>query len=167
MSDSIEMILAIDSNNGIGKNGIIPWNIPDDMKFFREKTNGHIVFMGKNTFFSLPEKNRPLKNRYNVVYTREPSKYNDYVTKYDNLMFTDKFVDSDLPYKNKKIFIIGGSQIYNDFYSYSDIIWLTHIKNDYECDIKLDMDKILTNYIKTEIVKKTDEYIIEKWCKCI
>ena len=95
MPNTVEMILAIDSNNGIGKDGIIPWNIPDDMKFFKEKTNGHVVFMGKNTYFSLPEKHRPLKNRYNIVYTREPFKYNDDTIKYENLIFTNKknFID--------------------------------------------------------------------------
>ena len=54
----------------IGSNQALPWHIPEDMKRFRELTTGYAVLMGKNTYFSLPEKVRPLPNRRNIVITR-------------------------------------------------------------------------------------------------
>ncbi|MCL5746674.1 MAG: dihydrofolate reductase [Patescibacteria group bacterium] len=66
----ISIIAAIDEKRGIGKNGKLPWNIPEDLKRFREVTNGHPIIMGRKTWDSLPV--RPLPNRYNVVITRNP-----------------------------------------------------------------------------------------------
>ena len=59
----MESIYAIDSKNGLSKNGIIPWKSKTDMYFFMNKPKNNIVIMGKNTFFSLPKQHRPLKNR--------------------------------------------------------------------------------------------------------
>jgi dihydrofolate reductase len=63
-------ILAMDEHCLIGSNQSLPWHIPEDMKRFREFTTGYTVLMGKNTYFSLPEKVRPLPNRRNIVITR-------------------------------------------------------------------------------------------------
>lgn len=49
---------------------MLPWHIPEDMKHFRELTKNSVVIMGKNTYFSLPEKFRPLPGRRNIVFTR-------------------------------------------------------------------------------------------------
>jgi dihydrofolate reductase len=49
----VEFILAMDEENGIGKNGKIPWCLPDDLRFFRKKTEHHIVIMGRKTFTPL------------------------------------------------------------------------------------------------------------------
>lgn len=61
----------MDESRLIGKSNGLPWHIPEDLKRFREFTTGGIVVMGKNTYFSLPEKVRPLPNRRNIVITRE------------------------------------------------------------------------------------------------
>lgn len=54
----------------IGKDGQLPWHIPEDLKHFQNLTKGKIVIMGKNTYYSLPEKYRPLPKRRNIVLTR-------------------------------------------------------------------------------------------------
>ena len=54
----------------IGSNNSLPWHIPEDLRRFREFTTGYTVLMGKNTYFSLPEKVRPLPNRRTIVMTR-------------------------------------------------------------------------------------------------
>lgn len=59
------IIVAADINNGIGKNGKLPWNIPDDLRIFRTITTNSTVIMGRKTWESLPVK--PLKNRHNIV----------------------------------------------------------------------------------------------------
>ena len=87
----MEAILAMDIKNGLSKNGVIPWRSPIDIKHFYEKTEGNIVIMGSKTYFSIPEKYRPLKNRLNIVLTSIPHKYMyDYnVNKHENLLFTN------------------------------------------------------------------------------
>ena len=85
----MEAIYAIDEKNGISKNGVIPWKSKKDMKFFMNKTIGNVVIMGKNTYFSLPENIRPLKNRLNIVLTSKPSEYSHIKSTSNNLVFTD------------------------------------------------------------------------------
>jgi dihydrofolate reductase len=65
----IVLVVAIAKNGVIGKNGVIPWHISDDMKRFKALTLGHTVVMGRKTWDSLPKK--PLPGRINVVVTRQ------------------------------------------------------------------------------------------------
>jgi dihydrofolate reductase len=83
----MEAIVAYDINKGISKNDSIPWNIPEDMKFFKNTTLKNVVIMGKNTFASLNY--NPLKDRLNVVITRKPELYFNYAAENSNLIFTD------------------------------------------------------------------------------
>jgi dihydrofolate reductase len=61
----ISIIAAIAQNGIVGKNGTMPWKIPEEMKFFKEKTTNHPIIMGRKTWDSLYSK--PLKNRYNII----------------------------------------------------------------------------------------------------
>ncbi len=71
----MESIIATDIHFGISKDGIIPWSSKKDLSFFFNKTKNNIVIMGKNTYFSLPERFRPLKLRLNIVLTNNPEEY--------------------------------------------------------------------------------------------
>jgi hypothetical protein len=85
----MEAILATDMSGGLSKEGKIPWKSQKDMRFFYQTTKNNIVIMGRNTYFSLPENIRPLKNRLNIVLTKDPYKYmNDYKN-IPELIFTD------------------------------------------------------------------------------
>ena len=66
----LSIIVAIDQNNGIGKDNSMPWHLSDDLRRFKAITMGHTVIMGRNTWLSLPFK--PLKGRRNIVITRNP-----------------------------------------------------------------------------------------------
>ena len=90
----MEALYAIDLNNVLSKNGIIPWKSKTDMAFFVNKTKNNIVIMGKNTFFSIPKEHRPLKNRLNIVLTSFPHLYenntiNEYNNACSNVLFTN------------------------------------------------------------------------------
>jgi len=154
---NVEAILAIDSENGLAKGGQIPWKSKTDMKFFKTKTINNFVVMGSKTFFSLPN-SEPLKNRTNIVITNDKEKYSK-LYKNSNLFFFDleevlRLIKSDT--KNK-FFIIGGNQIYDLFLPYCSVIWLTTIKQNYNCDLKFDLNKEkLLNY-KKEIIYDDDE----------
>ena len=171
----MEVILAYDLNNGISKNGAIPWKSKTDLNFFYNTTKGNIVIMGRNTFFSLPENCRPLKNRLNIVLTTNPEVYsNDEKYKnIDNLIFTSdqniykKIMQNKEKYASSlnpdfKIIIIGGKQIYEMYFPLCETVWVTRIKNDYQCDLHIDYD--FTKQLKDrEVIKDDDELIITKY----
>jgi dihydrofolate reductase len=74
----LTIIVAATVSNGIGKNGILPWHIPQDLKYFAKATSNapegtqNAVVMGRNTWESIPAKYRPLKERLNVVISHDP-----------------------------------------------------------------------------------------------
>lgn len=70
MKYSYNLIVALDNKNGISKDNKIPWYIKEDLKFFKQKTLNNIVLMGRETYDSLPDNYKPLKNRFNIVLTR-------------------------------------------------------------------------------------------------
>jgi dihydrofolate reductase len=67
----VSMIAAVAENNAIGKDNDLIWNLPVDMKFFKDTTKGHYVLMGRKNFESIPHKYRPLPGRPNVIITRQ------------------------------------------------------------------------------------------------
>ena len=172
----MEAILAYDLHNGISKNGLIPWKSKTDLNFFYNTTKGNIVIMGKNTFLSLPENCQPLKNRLNIVLTTNPELYsNDDKYKYkDGLVFTNnKYVYQEI-IENKekyirsflnpdfKIIIIGGKQIYDMYLPLCKTVWITRIKRDYQCDLRIDYD-FAKQFKDREVVKDDDEIFIVKY----
>lgn len=150
----LEAILAIDINNGLSKDNKIPWKCASDMTFFYNQTKGNIVIMGKNTYFSLPEKKRPLKDRLNIILTKNPQYYifgNNNINQLNNLLFTNNIdiykeilnnkerYNELFPFLKKdfKIFIIGGNEIYSIYFPLCSNIWISHIKGNYDCDLFL------------------------------
>lgn len=171
----IEAILAYDLNNGISKNGGIPWKSKTDLNFFYNTTKGNVVIMGRTTFLSLPENCRPLKNRLNIVLTTNPELYanEEKYKNIDNLIFTSdpNIYQQILQNKEKynaslspdlKIIIIGGKQIYEMYFPLCEAVWVTRIKKDYKCDLFVDYD--FENQFKDyEIVKDDEELVILKY----
>lgn len=130
----INIIVAFTSKGfGIGKNNTIPWNIPEDLKHFQDVTKHSIVVMGHNTYLSIPEKNRPLPDRFNIVITSMPLKYtsNTHVV-FATIEEIDSFLDSYNDTDN--IYIIGGASIYQKYVGIADNIIATIIDKDIECD---------------------------------
>jgi dihydrofolate reductase len=131
-----KIIVAKDSNNGIGINNKLPWNIKNDMKKFVELTKGNgnnAIIMGKNTWLSLPKK--PLANRYNIILSTTLNN-NDFSNK--NIKVINNINEAILFCKNKfdNIWIIGGEKIYTQFLEKGLIqeIYITEIENDFKCD---------------------------------
>ena len=128
----ISLVAAVDSKNGIGLNGKMPWgHIKEDMEFFRGLTTGSTVIMGRVTFESLG--NKPLPNRRNIVISSTANVA--YYFKYDNLFYESSLENALLRLLSEnQIFIIGGESIYKKAIDYADRIFLTHIDKDYHCD---------------------------------
>jgi dihydrofolate reductase len=117
------IIAAIGKNLELGKNNKLIWNLPSDLKFFKSKTLGNTVIMGKNTFESLP---KALPNRINVVLTND---YN-YKTIDDNVIIEhdlEEFIKKHLD-SSQEVYVIGGASVYKQFLPYCKKMYLTEIE---------------------------------------
>ena len=120
-------ILSVDNKWGIGKNNGLLFHLPLDMKFFRETTRGHMVFMGENTLLSFPE-SKPLKNRVNVVLSQDPThNYEGCENIHDFNEFIKILQEKG---KNSDVFVIGGASIYRQTLPYVDKVLLTKVNAD-------------------------------------
>jgi thymidylate synthase len=134
------LIAIVDSKLGISKDGKMPWNYPEDLKYFKNMTKDQIVIMGNNTWNSLPNSYRPLPNRINVVLTQSGRISGNTPP---NLTFTsisdcvEYFSSNKAKFKGMKKFVIGGSQIYKQFLERNLIhdLFITSINKDYKCDL--------------------------------
>lgn len=174
---TMEAIVAYDINRGISKNDSIPWKIQEDMKFFKHTTLKNVVIMGKNTFASLNYK--PLKDRLNIVITRKPELYFNYAVEHSNIIFTDNenihldIIRNSNEYANRfyflnkhfKIFYIGGEQIYKTFIPLCNVVWVTKIKKNYDCDLFFSKDMDEDKNFISECIKTNDLYDIIKYRK--
>ncbi|HEU4719162.1 MAG TPA: dihydrofolate reductase [Bacteroidia bacterium] len=125
----IAIIVAASENNAIGKDNRLIWRLPDDMKFFREKTSGHCVVTGRKNYESIPGKFRPLPARTNIVVTRQENysapgaivvhSFGDAVAKAKELGETE-------------LWVIGGGEIYREALPVTDIVWLTRVHHHFD-----------------------------------
>ncbi len=101
---SIIGIVAVDRNLAIGKGGKLPWHYSSDLKFFKQVTIGNAVVMGRRTWLTL---NKPLKDRMNIVLSRQSAMTNSVVTLPDvkSVLTTARSLTRDL-------YVIGGAKVY-------------------------------------------------------
>ena len=118
---NITIIVAMDRNRAIGKEGKIPWHLPADIKHFVDTTTGKVVVMGRKTYDSIPEKFKPLPNRINIVLTRDLN-----FTAFECRVMHS--VDEILRFVvGHETFIIGGREIYELFLPHTQKIVITHV----------------------------------------
>lgn len=116
----ISIISAIGENNEIGKGNALLWDLPRDMKHFRETTKGCTVIMGRKTFESI---GRPLPNRRNIVITRDKN------WGFEGVEVIHSMEDAiEEGQKTGEVFIIGGSEIYKQAMPLTDKLYITHVK---------------------------------------
>lgn len=127
----IILIAAVAKNGCIGKDGKLPWKIPEDMKRFKEITINHTVVMGRKTWESIPEKFRPLPGRTNVVITRQTGyAVPDGVQVFAHPNVALAALDSD----NGNVFVIGGAEIYAETMGTADELLITEVDQTVEGD---------------------------------
>ncbi len=132
----IFMISAKANNNVIGRGNGLPWNLPEDLKFFKETTSGHAVLMGLNTWNSLPHK--PLKNRLNFILCPEGTEVVIPDGKYEGPFGVELVHDIDKFLQRtdiEDVFIMGGASLYRLFIDKVDELYLTMIEEDVEGDV--------------------------------
>lgn len=135
----MNIIALADKKWGIGNNGRLLVDIPEDMKLFREETYGKVVVMGRKTFESLPNQSA-LIGRRNIVLTRNKN-YNaknaEVCNSVEEVFKLIKNVDK------KNVYIIGGGQIYEQFLPYCDTAHITKVDYTYQADVHIaDFDSL-------------------------
>jgi dihydrofolate reductase len=128
-------IVAVSENGIIGHDNKLLWNFPEDLAYFKKRTTGKIMIMGRKTFESL---GKPLPKRFHIVVTRSA-----YDSKNENVKYASSLqeayslaekmtLSSDWP---EEVMIVGGGQIYKESLPDTDFIYLTRIPGNYEGDI--------------------------------
>jgi dihydrofolate reductase len=139
---SISLIVAMDKNQVIGKEDRLPWYLPEDLKYFKKTTTGHPVIMGRKTFESI---GRPLPNRSNIVLSRNAAFAHNVRGKKMLEMDIDYYSTTVVPSleeffqlaklaPEQEFFVIGGKEIYQQFYSHADRLYVTHIDHEFDGD---------------------------------
>src|SRR5437868_5593634 len=126
-------VTAMSQTHVIGSQNKLPWNIPEDLKFFRDTTKGHIMIMGRKTFDSIGAK--PLPQRYHIVITRQELVSTNPLVKYVKTL--EEAVEAARPLTAQwgdEVFIVGGGEIYKQSMNITDKIYLTVIYKDFEGD---------------------------------
>ncbi|WP_440109311.1 dihydrofolate reductase [Paenibacillus sp. QZ-Y1] len=123
---SIELVWAMGENGVIGLNNSIPWRLPKDMAFFKQRTLNKTIIMGRNTWESFGGK--PLPQRRNIVVTRDLN----YTAEQAEVVHT---IEEGLKVtKGEELCVIGGSQVYLEFLPLADRLVVTRIHENFEGD---------------------------------
>ena len=148
----MNIIVAVDKNWAIGFQNKLLNSIPEDMKSFRETTTGHVVVMGRKTLESFP-KGRPLKNRTNVVITRQK----DYEVPGAVVVHSvQEALEYLKAFKSEDIYVIGGASIYEQMLPYCDVAHVTVMNYAYQADTWFpNLDKMEDFVVAADSEEKT------------
>lgn len=141
MTRRISFVLAYDRNKVIGRDGGLPWRLPDDMKHVREVTSGKPLIMGRRTYASI---GRPLKGRTNIVLTRDPAFHQEGV-------LTARTPDEALALAGDapEVIVFGGAEVFRVFLPMADRIYLTQVDADVGGDTYFDFDSADWRVVET------------------
>jgi dihydrofolate reductase len=166
---NINIAVAFSKNYGIGFENNLPWShLKEDMRLFSKRTIGsgnNAVVMGKNTWFSIPENRRPLKNRTNIVVSSSLS--SSHLSHLDGNPHVFSSINDAMSFcecesaKYDELWVIGGSQIYNEFlntyYDKINRVYITYVCGDYECDTFI-------NFSASNYCVEKESYHFEEKC---
>lgn len=156
MSQSISVIVAVDSQGGFSKNGKIPWHFTEDFQHFRALTLGHTCVMGRTTYEDINDRlgdnAHPdvLPNRRNIVLTKTIPFLSNAETceSFDDLQHIINDTTDD-------VFFIGGESIFKYGLSIADTVYLTHIPGNYECELIFPISTLMFEF--TMLTKHTTQ----------
>jgi dihydrofolate reductase len=142
----ISMIAAMGENHAIGKNGKIPWDIPEDMAYLRRVTNGKPLIMGRATYESVckyrkidPKTNAAMPNRFNVMISRDGTYFGDHIPEgaaiatspQEGLTIAYEYaMHQNIP----EIFVFGGAEIYKALLPHTERLYLTEVEQTFQGD---------------------------------
>src|SRR5690625_2976121 len=124
----ITFIVAMDNNRVIGFNNDMPWHLPRDLQYFKKRTLGHTIIMGRKTFDSL---GRVLPNRQHIVLTRQHLQLPDEVEVINDI----KDIITMASKTDDELFIIGGGNLFTQLLPYADRMYITKIDATFDGDV--------------------------------
>jgi dihydrofolate reductase len=124
----ISMIAAVAKNHVIGKDNDLIWHLPNDLKYFKEKTKGHTIIMGRKTWESIGS--RPLPKRTNIVVTRQANFSAEGALVVNSISQAIGLSPED----DDELFIVGGAEIYKQAMVIADCIYITLVDAEPEGD---------------------------------
>jgi dihydrofolate reductase len=125
----VALVAAVARGGVIGRDGTIPWRLPEDVAFFKELTTGHPVVMGRRTWESIPDRFRPLPGRRNIVVTRNHSWAAEGAERAGSVEEALALAEGA-----ERVFVIGGAEVYAAALPYADELVLTEIDLDVDGD---------------------------------
>lgn len=130
----VNLIVAVGQKGEIGKNNDLLWHLPLDMSYFRKVTTGYPIITGRKNYESIPEKFRPLKNRTNIILTRNDKYQAPGAIVVDSLDRAIAFAKSK---DSAEVYIIGGGQIYEEALKNQvvDRMLITKVAGEFDADV--------------------------------
>jgi len=143
----LALVAAVARNGIVGRDGGLPWHLPEDLRHFRTLTQGHPVVMGRRTWDSLPPRFRPLPGRRNVVVTRQPAWAANGAEAVASLPAALALLRGV-----GQVFVIGGAELYAAALPLADALELTEIDRDYEGDVSFpDVGRAAWTEVRREV----------------
>lgn len=142
----IEMIVAMDLDNGIGKDGKMPWDCPEDREFFHKMVKGKNVVVGRKTFETI----KPYFEQWDIEDIFVFSKRKNTTIEAIGSLFPD-------------LMVIGGGEIYKEFLPYTDVIYRTVINGRYNCDTFFPDDEARKYFKGGKILLRNERCLIVKF----
>ena len=136
----LSQIVAVSENGVIGKNNSLLWHFPEDLKYFKRRTIGKIMLMGRKTFDSI---GKPLPRRFHIVISRQSHAANDDSVQYVSTLKEAYTVAEKLVSAQKwpeEVLIVGGGEIYKESLVDTQFIYLTRIPGKYDGDTFYDLN---------------------------
>ncbi|MES2309276.1 MAG: dihydrofolate reductase [Verrucomicrobiota bacterium] len=153
MNKLFSIVVGMSENRVIGAKGGLPWHLPEDLKWFKSLTSGHMIVMGRKTYDSI---GRPLPKRRNIVVSRQ------------SLTIPGVEVVKGLdavpaPENGEKVFLIGGGELYRLGLPMTSEIYLTRVKRVVEGDTTF--SDFESEFEKVELIRDEPEFSIEHWVR--
>jgi dihydrofolate reductase len=123
---TLTLLAAVARNGTIGRDGRLPWHLPEDLQHFKRLTLGHPIIMGRRTFDSI---GRPLPDRRTIVVTRNRSWHTDGVETAGSLAAALALTADE-----RNVFVVGGRALFEEALPLADVVELTEIDADVEGD---------------------------------
>jgi dihydrofolate reductase len=150
MSTRYIAIAAMDESRGIGKDGVLPWKLPGELKFFKETTMGHPVLFGRTTYQGI---GRPLPGRRTLVLSRTLPREEGI-----EVLRSPSEIDA---LKLPLIYVCGGTEIYRQFLPRCEVLYLTRVVGTFPADAWFPRFEDDFEFAATE--ERTEAYRRERW----
>jgi dihydrofolate reductase len=145
-------IVAMTPDRVIGRDGTLPWHLPDDLAFFKRTTSGHPIVMGRKTYESI---GRPLPKRRNIVLTRDPAWQAPGVEVIHS--------PDQLPQVDGPVFIIGGAEIYAAFLDKLDELLVSRVHAPHSGDTRF--PEFEQHFPNSEVVETHDAFQVFRYSR--